>query len=78
MNNLERELDCKVMDRTLLILDIFAGRAITSEGKIQDRTGAASLPVGASGRTARISFQTWRWYRNKRTGVRKNWKQTDV
>ena len=35
MNNLERELDCKVMDRTLLILDIFAGRATTSEGKIQ-------------------------------------------
>ena len=29
------ELDCKVMDRTLLILDIFAARAITSEGKIQ-------------------------------------------
>lgn len=35
MNNLERELDCKVMDRTLLILDIFAARAVTSEGKIQ-------------------------------------------
>lgn len=35
MNNLERELECKIMDRTLLILDIFAGRAITSEGKIQ-------------------------------------------
>lgn len=35
MNNLERELDCKVMDRTLLILDIFAGRAVSSEGKIQ-------------------------------------------
>ena len=35
LNNLERELDCKVMDRTLLILDIFASRAITSEGKIQ-------------------------------------------
>lgn len=35
MNNLQRELDCKVMDRTLLILDIFAGRATTSEGKIQ-------------------------------------------
>ena len=33
LNNLERELDCKVMDRTLLILDIFAGRAVTSEGK---------------------------------------------
>ena len=35
LNNLERELDCKVMDRTLLILDIFARRAVSSEGKIQ-------------------------------------------
>jgi GTP-binding protein HflX len=35
MNNLERELDCKVMDRTLLILDIFAKHAVSSEGKIQ-------------------------------------------
>lgn len=35
MNNLQRELDCKVMDRTLLILDIFAARATSSEGKIQ-------------------------------------------
>ena len=35
MNNLERELECKVMDRTVVILDIFAARAKTSEGKIQ-------------------------------------------
>lgn len=35
MNNLENALDCRVADRTLLILDIFAGRAQTSEGKIQ-------------------------------------------
>ena len=35
LNNLERELDCKEMDRTLLILDIFAARAVSSEGKIQ-------------------------------------------
>jgi GTP-binding protein HflX len=33
--NLEDELNVKVMDRTLLILDIFAKRAKTSEGKIQ-------------------------------------------
>ena len=33
--NLEQELDCKIMDRTLLILDIFAQRAVSSEGKIQ-------------------------------------------
>ncbi len=35
MRNLAKELDCKVVDRTLLILDIFAARAGTSEGKIQ-------------------------------------------
>jgi len=33
--NLEAELDTKVMDRTLVILDIFANRALTKEGKIQ-------------------------------------------
>lgn len=35
MKNLQDELDVKVMDRTLVILDIFAARASTSEGKIQ-------------------------------------------
>lgn len=35
LNNLQRELDCKVCDRTLLILDIFARHAVTSEGKLQ-------------------------------------------
>ena len=35
LKNLEEELDLKVMDRTLIILDIFASRASTSEGKIQ-------------------------------------------
>ena len=33
--NLEDELDVKVMDRTMVILDIFAARATSSEGKIQ-------------------------------------------
>lgn len=35
LKNLEEELNCKVLDRTLVILDIFAARASTSEGKIQ-------------------------------------------
>lgn len=35
LQNLQAELECKVMDRTLIILDIFAARALTSEGKIQ-------------------------------------------
>ena len=33
--NLERVFDCKVLDRTALILDIFAQRARTREGKMQ-------------------------------------------
>ncbi len=35
MKNLEAALGCKVMDRTMLILDIFAQHAVTREGKIQ-------------------------------------------
>lgn len=35
IRNLEDELDTKVMDRTMVILDIFASRASTKEGKIQ-------------------------------------------
>lgn len=33
--NLERALQCRVHDRTALILDIFAQRAVTHEGKLQ-------------------------------------------
>ncbi|WP_125142686.1 GTPase HflX [Clostridium transplantifaecale] len=35
LRNLENALDTKVMDRTMVILDIFAAHAVTSEGKIQ-------------------------------------------
>ncbi len=35
LRNLEDALDTKVMDRTMVILDIFASRASTSEGKLQ-------------------------------------------
>lgn len=41
MNHLQQELESKIMDRTLLILDIFASRAVTKEGKIQ--VGLAQL-----------------------------------
>ena len=34
IGNLEAELSCKVIDRTLLILDIFAAHAVSGEGKI--------------------------------------------
>lgn len=35
LRNIERILDCKILDRTNLILDIFAGRAQTSSAKTQ-------------------------------------------
>ncbi|HZG16085.1 MAG TPA: GTPase HflX [Candidatus Bathyarchaeia archaeon] len=35
VRNLDTAFDCKVIDRTQLILDIFAGRAQSREGKIQ-------------------------------------------
>jgi len=35
LRNLEKALDVKVLDRTQLILDIFASRARTAEGKLQ-------------------------------------------
>jgi len=35
LRNLERELECKVLDRTNLILDIFAQRAQTAHAKVQ-------------------------------------------
>ena len=35
IRNISEQADCKVIDRTMLILDIFAGRARTAEGKVQ-------------------------------------------
>ena len=35
IRNLEEALDCPVIDRTMLILDIFARRAVSAEGKLQ-------------------------------------------
>ena len=51
LRNLENMLDTKVMDRTLIILDIFAARATTSEGKIQ--VELAQLKYRLSRRTRR-------------------------
>ncbi len=35
LRNIERELECKILDRTNLILDIFASRAKTAHAKVQ-------------------------------------------
>lgn len=35
INNLQAAVNCKVIDRSMLILDIFAGRATSNEGRLQ-------------------------------------------
>ena len=56
LNNLEQELDLKVMDRTLIILDIFAAHARTSEAS------AIPSPVweAVSEPEDRVR-KSWRW-----------------
>lgn len=51
INHLENALDTKIMDRTLLILDIFAKRASSTEGKVQ--VELAQLRYNASHLTGR-------------------------
>ena len=46
MSGLVEELDCTVLDRTLLILDIFAARAVTREGKIQVELAQLNYRLG--------------------------------
>ena len=58
LNNLENALGVKVIDRSMLILDIFAGRAKSNEGKLQVALAQAkfSLPrlSGLSGTSGRF------------------------
>ena len=69
ISNLEEALDTKVMDRTLIILDIFAKRAFTREGKIQ--VELAQLKYRSciqTYRTGKSVIKAWRRNWNKRTG----------
>mgnify|MGYP002227970531 CR=1 FL=1 len=67
MNNLQQELNLKVMDRTLVILDIFARHAVTSEGKIQVELAQLRYRAAASERDGTFSLQTGRRNRNPRS-----------
>ena len=57
-HNLQEMLDVKVIDRTVMILDIFAGRASTSEGKLQVELAQlryrASRLIGARSELSRL------------------------
>ena len=58
MNNLHDALNVKIMDRTMLILDIFAKHATTGEGKLQVELAQlkyrASRLIGANSSLSRV------------------------
>ncbi len=60
MKNLEEALDTKVMDRTMLILDIFAKHASSNEGKLQVELAQlkyrSSRLVGSRSSMSRVSY----------------------
>mgnify|MGYP000765955389 CR=1 FL=1 len=62
LKGLEEALECKIMDRTLLILDIFAARAVSSEVKV---------PCVPAFRPWHIAFPSRRRNRYERTGREK-------
>ena len=64
MKNLEQELGFNVLDRTMVILDIFASRARSSEGKIQ--VELAQLRYRANRLTGMGQSRRWYWYKRTR------------
>lgn len=72
LGNLEEELSCKIIDRTLLILDIFAARAVSGEGKIQVELAQlryrASRLAGLGRSLSRLGGGSEREVREKKAG----------
>jgi len=60
MKNLESALETKIMDRTMLILDIFARHATTAEGKLQVETAQLKYRmarlIGLRSSMSRVSY----------------------
>ena len=78
MNHLQQELESKIMDRTLLILDIFASRAVTKEGKIQVELAQLSVTVRCVWSDLEVPFQDLEAELEQEDQERKNWKWTVV
>lgn len=58
IKNIEKAIDCEVMDRTMLILDIFSSRATSGEGKLQTELARLSYRLPRlSGLGASLSRQ---------------------
>jgi 50S ribosomal subunit-associated GTPase HflX len=64
--NIEKELNVKTIDRSDLILDIFASRARTAQARVQVELGAIPIPAAKIERYVETPGKTgWR-YRNTR------------
>lgn len=75
LRNLEGLLQIKVMDRTLIILDIFAARASTREGKIQ--VELAQLRYGRQGLVGlEVPFPVWAEALAQEGPAKRSWKWT--
>lgn len=70
LKNLEDALDTKVMDRTMIILDIFAARAKTKRRKDPGGTCAAPIPRRPPCGTQEFPVEAWR--RNRYEGTRRD------
>lgn len=75
IRNLEQDLDCKVIDRTTLVLDIFARRAKTSEAQMQVEIAQLKylMPrlVGMNASLSRQGGGTGGGFQNKGSGETK-------
>lgn len=71
IRNLEDAIGVTILDRTILILDIFAERASSAEGRLQVELAAASVPPAAPHRFRPISVPDRRRNRHQRTRRKK-------
>ncbi len=61
LRQLEDVVKVKVIDRTALILDIFAQHARSREGKAQVGPGADAVHAAAAARLGRVAVPAGRW-----------------
>lgn len=68
IKNIEAETDVRVIDRTTLILDIFAQRARSKEGKLQVELAQLKYMLPKTYGQRYRNVKTRRRYRHKRSG----------
>ncbi len=78
LRNLESALDTKVMDRTMVILDIFAAHATTSEGKIQVELATSCVTALARWSVCAVPCPVWAAVSVREDRVKRSWRWTAV